>query len=361
MESSHVLFVIVPVYNAEEYIAQTLDSVLAQPYEKIRIVCVDDGSSDNSIGILREYESRCPNVCVLQQDNAGVSAARNTGIEYVLDHCGEQDYLSFLDADDLWANDSVTEQNVAIFDGMDCVGFSSVRTMHNLSRVASAPHISADVLPGGQSSIWCHSGHPMGAVFYSCELVRRYHIRFIYGLKYAEDGLFKFVCLFLAEKIRLVDQVLYLYRINAGSAMHSRKFGTDYMPDIIRGYMQTGLFLSQYENADRGNANFCHVLAGVYTIEMIAEHYQHFRSTAALDQFLTDNPDIAIMIGMLDPGDLSDNHRQLYDMYISNPKKFRWNNYLAGARLWGRKLIAKNRFWVQIGEKRRFPQKNIYL
>lgn len=361
MDYLPAIYVIVPVYKAEKYIAQTLDSVFAQPYKNIRIVCVDDGSPDDSIRILREYESQYPNVYILQQENAGVSAARNTGIEYVLTHCDQQDCLCFLDSDDLWAKDSVTEQTVADFKGMDCVGFSSVRSTHDLSRAASVSRITAAVWLGGQSSLWCHKGHPMGAVFYSCELIRQYHIRFIHGLKYAEDGLFKFACMFLADKIRLVDQVLYLYRMNAESAMHSRNYGTDYMPEIIRGYMQTGTFLRQYESATRGSADFCQILAGVYAIEMVAEHYQNFRSRASLEKYLMDNPDIACLIDLLDPDDLSDNHRYLYDMYVSSPQKFRMYNYFKGIKLRGRNLIMRNKFLLKIGEKRRFSQNNVYL
>ena len=167
--------------------------------------------------------------------------------------------------------------------------------------------------------------------------------------------------MFLADKIRLVDQVLYLYRMNAESAMHSRNYGTDYMPEIIRGYMQTGTFLRQYESATRGSADFCQILAGVYAIEMVAEHYQNFRSRASLEKYLMDNPDIACLIDLLDPDDLSDNHRYLYDMYVSNPQKFRMYNYLKGIKLWGRNLIMRNKFFLIIGEKRRFSQNNVYL
>lgn len=76
--------VIVPVYNAEKYVAQTLDSVLAQPYPNIQIVCVDDGSPDGSAFVLQDYAQKHNNIHVIRQKNAGVSAARNTGIEYVL-------------------------------------------------------------------------------------------------------------------------------------------------------------------------------------------------------------------------------------------------------------------------------------
>ena len=76
--------VIIPVYKAERYIAQTLNSVLAQPYPNIQIICVDDGSPDNSIFILQEYAAKYSNIHIIRKKNEGVSSARNKGVEYVL-------------------------------------------------------------------------------------------------------------------------------------------------------------------------------------------------------------------------------------------------------------------------------------
>ena len=72
--------VIVPVYNSEKYIAEALDSILASDYADIEVVCVDDGSTDSSLGILREYELRDSRVRVHSQQNAGACAARNYAI-----------------------------------------------------------------------------------------------------------------------------------------------------------------------------------------------------------------------------------------------------------------------------------------
>ena len=73
MLDTPVIHVIIPVYKAEKYIAQTLDSVIGQPYPNIQIICVDDGSPDDSIAILRDYEHRYENIHVIRQENGGVS------------------------------------------------------------------------------------------------------------------------------------------------------------------------------------------------------------------------------------------------------------------------------------------------
>lgn len=92
--------VIIPVYNAERYLRQCLDSVCAQTLDEIEILCVDDGSSDASPEILKEYAEKDPRIKILSQKNGGAGAARNHGLRAA---CGE--YLSFLDADDFFEPD----------------------------------------------------------------------------------------------------------------------------------------------------------------------------------------------------------------------------------------------------------------
>ncbi len=92
--------VIIPVFNAEKYIRKCLDSILDQTCKDLEVICVDDGSTDRSLDILREYENADRRVKVLSQENAGAGAARNKGLEYA---SGE--FLSFLDSDDFFEPD----------------------------------------------------------------------------------------------------------------------------------------------------------------------------------------------------------------------------------------------------------------
>lgn len=86
--------VIIPVYNVENYLKRCLDSVLNQTLKDIEIICVNDGSTDNSSLILAEYE-KLENVKIVNQKNSGLSVARNTGLDIAI---GE--YIAFLDSDD---------------------------------------------------------------------------------------------------------------------------------------------------------------------------------------------------------------------------------------------------------------------
>lgn len=86
---------IIPVYNAEKYIARCLDSILGQGIEEQEIICVDDGSSDNSLKILRDYERTYENIHVLTQQNSYAGVARNNGLS-----AAKGEYVHFMDADD---------------------------------------------------------------------------------------------------------------------------------------------------------------------------------------------------------------------------------------------------------------------
>lgn len=87
--------VVIPVYNAETFLEECLNSLISQTLNEIEIICVDDGSSDNSINILNTYSKNDPRIKVLLQKNSGAGTARNNGMA-----AATGDYIIFLDADD---------------------------------------------------------------------------------------------------------------------------------------------------------------------------------------------------------------------------------------------------------------------
>lgn len=92
--------VILPVYNSEEYLEKCLDDILTQTLNEIELICVDDGSVDSSLKILKDYAEKDNRIKVLHKENGGAASARNMGIDQA---SGE--YLSFLDSDDLFEKD----------------------------------------------------------------------------------------------------------------------------------------------------------------------------------------------------------------------------------------------------------------
>ena len=90
-----LISVIIPVYNMEAWIGRCLDSVIGNSYGRLEILCIDDGSTDGSLAVLRKYAQSDPRIVVIAKENGGVSSARNAGLDRM---SGEM--VTFIDADD---------------------------------------------------------------------------------------------------------------------------------------------------------------------------------------------------------------------------------------------------------------------
>ncbi|MCX8131257.1 MAG: glycosyltransferase family 2 protein [Clostridia bacterium] len=105
MLSNPLVSVVIPMYNVERYIEETLTSVLNQTYKNIEVVVIDDSSRDKSADIVKKMQSRFSNLKYIYKENGGVSSARNVGIR---NSTGE--YIAFLDSDDLWLETKLEAQ-----------------------------------------------------------------------------------------------------------------------------------------------------------------------------------------------------------------------------------------------------------
>ena len=89
------LSVIIPVYNVENYLRECLDSITSQTVKDIEIICIDDGSTDNSPKILKEYQKKDSRIKIITKENGGQASARNLGIKKA-----QGEYIAFIDSDD---------------------------------------------------------------------------------------------------------------------------------------------------------------------------------------------------------------------------------------------------------------------
>ena len=110
-----MISIIVPVYNSEKYIDRCLDSILNQTYKDLEIVLVNDGSNDQSLKILENYALRDTRIKVVNQENKGVAAARNTGLDNATG-----DYILYVDSDD-WIENNMVERMVELSTNADIV------------------------------------------------------------------------------------------------------------------------------------------------------------------------------------------------------------------------------------------------
>ncbi len=121
-----MISIIVPVYNAEKFLPQCLDSLVNQTYKEIEVICVNDGSTDGSLSILEQYAAKDTRVKVISQENQGPSEARNNGISKA-----EGEWMMFVDSDD-WLEMDCCEQVMAQND-CDLVFFSYIREFKSTS------------------------------------------------------------------------------------------------------------------------------------------------------------------------------------------------------------------------------------
>ena len=119
--SEPLVSIIIPLYNAENYIAQCIDSVLAQTWPNIEVIIVDDGSTDNSLQIANQYKN--DQILILDQKNQGASAARNNGLKFA-----KGDYIQFLDADDILSGNKIASQMSVLNNSQDHIGLCN--TVH---------------------------------------------------------------------------------------------------------------------------------------------------------------------------------------------------------------------------------------
>lgn len=219
--------VVIPVYNVEKYLGECLDSVLRQTLDDIEIICVDDGSTDGSSAILVEYAAKDPRIRVITQSNAGLSAARNVGMD-----AASGKYIYFLDSDD-YITDNAMARCVEICerDNLDqlvfgCSFLFEDPAMDEETRFRKSKYFRVP----GELTGHVHHGPAllakMNEVKHYCvavplrlfrlESLRSANLRFGIGLLH-EDVLFTPLSLIEAKRVEMIVDKFYVRRYRPGS------------------------------------------------------------------------------------------------------------------------------------------------
>ncbi|MBR5195098.1 MAG: glycosyltransferase [Akkermansia sp.] len=224
-----LLSVLVPVYNVAAWLPRCLDSICAQSYEHMEILCVDDGSTDESPSILEAYAARDSRIKVIRQQNGGLSAARNTALEHAT---GE--WVAGVDSDDYLDGDIFLRAMSCVTEEVDMVAFG-VRRVWDETGVEPEifEQFPADqVLP---MSVQQAAG--MHVCFWNKiwrrSVIEEHAIRFPHGLVHEDDGFFyQFVP--YARKVALCAAVGYNYMQRQGSIVHSGQSGLETSARYVR-------------------------------------------------------------------------------------------------------------------------------
>lgn len=202
------LSIIVPVYNVEKYLEKCMNSIINQKTNfSYEVICVNDGSTDSSLEILNKYANKYKRVKIISEKNQGLSAARNTGIK---NSSGR--YLMFIDSDDYIAETCVEKlMKEATKEDYDFVKagyieFSS-ETNQEIKRIQ---YINTVITEKNKLELDKVKGHAWGCVV-KRELFN--NIRFPIGYWY-EDIIMKLLIFPKCKKIKIIDDILYYYRIN---------------------------------------------------------------------------------------------------------------------------------------------------
>lgn len=233
-----VISVVVPVYNAKEYLRECLDSIITQRgFEQVELILVDDGSTDVSGAVCSMYSERFPNVIYYRQENAGVSAARNKGIEL-----SRGEYIFFVDSDDFlfgYALKSITD--VIKKDSPDMIFFSykyeytdaflQLDFPFEKDEILDKKYINtvlADFMLSDSSfnSVWSKA--------FRKDIIAANGISFCEGLKYGEDKRFVLDFMEKAETAFYLDKTVYFYRyVESGAIQKPRD---DYFSGLVDDY-----------------------------------------------------------------------------------------------------------------------------
>lgn len=195
--------VIIPVYNAKDYLSRCLDSVCNQTLKDIEIICVNDCSTDNSSKILNDYAQKFSNLKVINcEKNGGESVARNIGLEVAI---GE--YLGFVDNDDAIDLDFYEKlYNKAIEENADI----SKGELHEIGYDLKEGYGSLNKKIRENNSILFFAYHWWTAI-YKTSLIKENNITFIEGYPLGGDVLFLNQAALASSRISLVDDVFYHY------------------------------------------------------------------------------------------------------------------------------------------------------
>lgn len=221
--------VIIPVYNVEKYLRECLDSIVNQTLREIEIICVDDGSTDGSPEILREYGEKDCRITIISQENRGISSARNHGADIA---SGE--YFYFMDGDDILERDALSRLyqlseekslDVLYFDGES---FFETEELKEIKK----NYITYYARKGDYSRVMTglQMLHEMIAMdeyrsslclqFISSVHYRQENLRFEEGI-IGEDNIFTFQCIMPAHRVYHMKEAFFHRRVRGNSVMTS--------------------------------------------------------------------------------------------------------------------------------------------
>ena len=228
-----LLSIIIPAYNVEEYIGDTLESICKNKLDRLEIVVIDDGSTDNTRTTVEECLERLnpPHYRIIGQDNKGVSAARNIGIDNAMGR-----YLIFCDGDDLCYPNLVETITASVNPAKNLIvwGFDITQ---NGNRTIGQGDYGVNSIPEKEVFKAFLMGKyriRLGSFAIKKSFLDKTKIRFTEECPLAEDVEFIFKCLSNAGEVKTINKILFTYAKRGGSAMYTYCLERLEVPRVIK-------------------------------------------------------------------------------------------------------------------------------
>ena len=233
LESEFYVAVIIPVYNAEEHLAQCIDSVLQQNYKDFELILIDDGSTDNSGSICKNYVRNHENIRYIRKDNGGVSIARNMGI-----NVSKSKWVTFIDSDDFIDSNyleslltSVTSECELVTSGFKY--YINGQVTQSFSQSDQANSSSSDFLQVVYNLDKARLFNGPCCKLFRSDLLNNYGIRFKEGVSVSEDMIFSLQYVSICKHIVNINYCGYNYRMNWHESLSKRIFDYHFYEDAI--------------------------------------------------------------------------------------------------------------------------------
>ena len=212
--------IIIPIYNKEKYLSRCIESVINQTYKKIEIICINDGSTDNSSDIVKEYQNKDKRIILIEQENKGVGIARNKGIEI-----STGKYILFVDADD--ALEINTVETYLKYSNFDFIisGFCEIN--ENNKRVEYLPSRKS-IKKEEFLNFLCNDMNvkffsPICGKIFLNEIIKKNQLDFK-SFNYGEDTHFIFQYMKKIKNIFILDKSLYINYLIPNSLSRSKAY-----------------------------------------------------------------------------------------------------------------------------------------
>ena len=248
--------VIVPIYNAEKYLRECLDSVVNQTLRDIEIICVNDGSTDYSLGVLKDYEKKDDRIRVFSQENAGAGIARNHGLKHA-----KGEYVSFVDSDDWLELDALekTYQNAKVNDS-DLVFFNAIehypdRVRNRICFPDNAEYAKGIFSYKDNRNLVLNSSLVVWNKLHRTKFLRDHNLQF-QDFPVNEDVPFHIQSTLLAERITYVPENLYHYRRDEPGSLQSTTVKSQKGIAILEVFKTIESFLTGHGCMDDFETNF---------------------------------------------------------------------------------------------------------